>query len=136
MNKKTKHDGDCSIFAAIDNGTPDCGVCTCGYGIQGMREDAGIEELYSSERISALHAIQDGTIDTASPTDWILELKIRHKPNLKKLIHWLYRFEYLKFQWENQHIDGGEYIFLTIEGSWSHNIKEIAEILGDFKEDT
>lgn len=28
---KTKHDGDCSIYSALLNSTPEDGICTCGY---------------------------------------------------------------------------------------------------------
>jgi len=31
---KTRHDGDCSIYAVLSNKRPEDGICTCGYGHQ------------------------------------------------------------------------------------------------------
>ncbi|MBS3077328.1 hypothetical protein J4233_03580 [Candidatus Pacearchaeota archaeon] len=48
--KKTRHDGDCSIYAAIRNNIPETGICTCGYGLQYLRQTSGDNsEMYSKE---------------------------------------------------------------------------------------
>jgi hypothetical protein len=47
---KPRHDGDCSIYSLLMNGTPEDGICTCGYGQQVRRERPGdISEMYSEE---------------------------------------------------------------------------------------
>ena len=48
---KTKHDGDCSIYAALDNiGMPEAGICTCGYGHQyKYSNDGDDKEMYSDK---------------------------------------------------------------------------------------
>ena len=135
--RKTKHDADCGFFSALDNGTPDCGVCTCGLGLQRLREDAGVDDLYSEERIRSITAIQDGEVDKMSVTKWSLELTIKHKPNLRRLIHWLYQEEVFDFHWEHRGgTPDGDIIILTIEGCWPHNLKEIAQVLGDYDSST
>ena len=49
--KKTRHDGDCTIYAVLENiGMPEAGICTCGYGHQYRYENAGDDkELYSQQ---------------------------------------------------------------------------------------
>lgn len=45
-----KHDGDCSIYASLDNiGVPEAGICTCGSGHKHLRKTGGSEHLYSRE---------------------------------------------------------------------------------------
>jgi hypothetical protein len=34
---ETAHAGDCTIYAALINGTPLDGICTCGYGLECVR---------------------------------------------------------------------------------------------------
>ncbi len=48
---KTKHDGDCTIYAALENiGMPEAGICTCGYGHQyKLFNNDDDKELYSQE---------------------------------------------------------------------------------------
>jgi hypothetical protein len=49
MNK-TRHDGDCSIYASLDNlGMPEAGICTCGFGHEKLRENGSPEHMYSRE---------------------------------------------------------------------------------------
>ncbi len=48
MAEKTQHDGDCSIYAALENGRLEDGICTCGYGLQQMRK-ANYSEMYSKD---------------------------------------------------------------------------------------
>jgi len=43
---KTKHDGDCTIYASLDNENPEDGICTCGYGHQRRGDES---EMYSRE---------------------------------------------------------------------------------------
>ena len=51
---KTKHDDDCTIYSCLNNGKPEDGVCTCGYGLEVIRETGGIRKhMYSEELISA-----------------------------------------------------------------------------------
>jgi len=45
---KTKHDGDCTIYSSLINGSPENGICTCGYGWQRVRE-GNWSEMYSRE---------------------------------------------------------------------------------------
>ena len=45
---KTKHDGDCSIYACLENSNLEDGICTCGYGHQLMR-GCNYSEMYSKE---------------------------------------------------------------------------------------
>jgi hypothetical protein len=54
-NKKlSQHSGDCTVYASLHNGTPEAGVCTCGYGLQVMRETGDNREIYSEELIKRL----------------------------------------------------------------------------------
>lgn len=43
---KIKHDGDCTIYASLENGRPEDGICTCGYGRELVRQ-GNWEEMYS-----------------------------------------------------------------------------------------
>ncbi len=55
---KTRHDGDCDIYASLDNiGKPEAGICTCGYGSQVRFETGDDLEMYSEERLSKLENI-------------------------------------------------------------------------------
>jgi len=47
--KLSQHSGDCSVYASLHNGRPEDGVCTCGYGLQVMRETGDNKELCSEE---------------------------------------------------------------------------------------
>ncbi len=42
------HAGDCSVYSSLSNGNPEDGVCTCGYGLQQMR-NGNNSEMYSKE---------------------------------------------------------------------------------------
>ncbi len=45
---KTNHDGACAIYSPLNNGSPEDGICTCGYALQQARlED--YSEIYSKE---------------------------------------------------------------------------------------
>lgn len=46
---KQQHDGDCTIYSALINGRPEDGICTCGYGLQWLRENLDRTHLYSNE---------------------------------------------------------------------------------------
>ena len=55
--EKTKHDGDCKIYAALEN--PDnClnGVCICGYGKQILKKQESYREMCSQELLDELRA--------------------------------------------------------------------------------
>ena len=52
--KKTEHYGDCTIYSALANGNQREGICTCGYGLELLREKQDKSELYSSELQSKL----------------------------------------------------------------------------------
>lgn len=57
---KTQHDGDCSIYASLDNvGVPEAGICTCGYGHQLMRT-GDYSQVYSGELLKKLEAENKG----------------------------------------------------------------------------
>jgi hypothetical protein len=43
------HSGDCTIYAAMENRNSTDGICTCGYGLQRLRE-GDCSELLSKER--------------------------------------------------------------------------------------
>jgi len=46
---KTRHDGDCSIYACLENiDMPEAGICTCGYGHQQKYKGDG-SKMYSKE---------------------------------------------------------------------------------------
>lgn len=47
--KSLNHSGDCTIYASLINENPESGICTCGYGLQQMRETGNHSELYSKE---------------------------------------------------------------------------------------
>jgi hypothetical protein len=55
---KTRHDGDCSYYAALVNGNPTDGICICGYAhqlqIQGDPQGHW-EQLYSPEKRAVLY---------------------------------------------------------------------------------
>lgn len=48
MARLTNHAGDCTIYAAMDNGQATDGICICGYGYEQMRV-GNWGELYSKE---------------------------------------------------------------------------------------
>jgi len=53
---KTGHDGDCSIYASLDNSDmPEAGICTCGYGRERLRR-GDYSEIYSRELSAKLQA--------------------------------------------------------------------------------
>ncbi len=45
---KEGHDGDCTIYSALRNNRVEDGICTCGYGLQRLRE-SDPSEMYSEE---------------------------------------------------------------------------------------
>ena len=45
---KTRHDGDCSIYAVLSNKRPEDGICTCGYGRQ-LAVGGDFSKMYSEE---------------------------------------------------------------------------------------
>ena len=45
---KTNHAGDCAIHSPLQNGMPKAGICTCGYGLEYLRE-GNHSEMYSDE---------------------------------------------------------------------------------------
>lgn len=55
---KTNHDGDCSIYACLDNGNPDDGICTCGYGHE-QRRECNCNAMYSKELQDKLGWVTD-----------------------------------------------------------------------------
>ena len=47
---KTRHDGDCSIYASLSNiSMPEAGICTCGFAHQEKIKGDGSEDMYSRE---------------------------------------------------------------------------------------
>ena len=47
---KHRHTGDCTIYASLCNiGTPEAGICTCGYGAHIRFKEASEREMYSKE---------------------------------------------------------------------------------------
>jgi len=52
---KTRHDGDCTIYASLINGNPEDGICTCGYGHQ-LKRRGDYSEMYSKERLEKIEA--------------------------------------------------------------------------------
>lgn len=48
------HSGDCNIFSSLINDTPECGICTCGYGWSVARSEGHWSQVYSAERSAAL----------------------------------------------------------------------------------
>ena len=53
MTEYDCHAGDCTIFAALMNGSPEDGICTCGYGRERVRH-GDRSEMYSEERNLAI----------------------------------------------------------------------------------
>lgn len=52
---KTRHDGDCSIYAASDNKElPESGICTCGYGHWLRGEASDDSKMYSGRLLEKL----------------------------------------------------------------------------------
>jgi len=51
--KKTKHDGDCTIYSSLINGRPTDGICTCGYSHQ-LKYDGDLSEMYSEEKLKLM----------------------------------------------------------------------------------
>jgi hypothetical protein len=51
MNKqKSRHDGDCTIYMSLCNeGRPEAGICTCGYGQHRWKDSGDMSEMYSKE---------------------------------------------------------------------------------------
>lgn len=54
MEKRTNHAGDCTIYAAMMNGSPEDGICTCGYAHDHKADQSGDwpERAYSEERLN------------------------------------------------------------------------------------
>lgn len=52
MNPVEKHDGDCTIYSAIENGNATDGICTCGFGLQKKRH-LDYTEMFSDERLNS-----------------------------------------------------------------------------------
>lgn len=52
----TRHDGDCTWYASLTNGSSMDGICTCGYGWTVFVDSGGVDQsqLYSQERIVAM----------------------------------------------------------------------------------
>ncbi len=51
---KTKHDSDCHIFSELANGLPYDGICTCGYGLQQIRDGRPEHEVMTTGLRDAL----------------------------------------------------------------------------------
>ncbi len=50
MGMRTRHDGDCTIYASLINDRPEVGICTCGYGWQYVWQfDGDFKHMYSEE---------------------------------------------------------------------------------------
>ena len=47
------HAGDCTVYAALFNGSPTDGICTCGFGWQHVRK-GDWSFMYSQERLSLI----------------------------------------------------------------------------------
>lgn len=47
---RERHDGDCTIYALLENHNPTDGICTCGYGWECVRKSGYRSEMYSHER--------------------------------------------------------------------------------------
>lgn len=55
------HAGDCTIYAALINGSPTDGICTCGYGWSIVSKgDGDWSEMYSEELSNKLIEKQRG----------------------------------------------------------------------------
>jgi len=52
---KADHDGDCTIYDLSDNGRPEDGICTCGYGWEHVVKSGGDRsKMYSRELTSKI----------------------------------------------------------------------------------
>ena len=49
---RARHDGDCTIYGSLINGTPLDGICTCGYGWECVR-DGDWSKMFSQEWLEA-----------------------------------------------------------------------------------
>jgi hypothetical protein len=47
--RKSQHTEGCAIYAGLVHRIPEAGICTCGYGLQVMKETGNKNELYSRE---------------------------------------------------------------------------------------
>lgn len=45
---RIQHDGDCTIYSSLHNGNPESGICTCGYGLERIR-NGDWSQIYSEE---------------------------------------------------------------------------------------
>ncbi len=45
---RTRHYGDCPIYASLSNDLPECGICCCGYGWE-LVGKGDWSEMYSKE---------------------------------------------------------------------------------------
>jgi len=54
MGKRTRHDGDCTIYASLINGNPTDGICVCGYGWQCVYRDGDWSNMFSKERLEEI----------------------------------------------------------------------------------
>ena len=57
------HSGDCSIYASLVNNRPECGICTCGFGLRRWRESGDVSELFSGELLAALEENRRGVLE-------------------------------------------------------------------------
>lgn len=48
-SERTRHDGDCTIYASLVNQRAEDGICTCGFGWSRVRAN-DYSEMYSKER--------------------------------------------------------------------------------------
>ena len=52
---RTMHDYDCSIYECMVGGSPEAGICTCGYGVAyKLENDGNIREMYSDEQLQSI----------------------------------------------------------------------------------
>jgi len=57
--KPAQHSGDCTIYSSLINNRFEDGICTCGYGLQVMRDTGGDKrELYSKELVDFSKAME------------------------------------------------------------------------------
>lgn len=66
MTRKARHDGNCTIYAALANGNPEDGICTCGYARGRKGEGDYITSLYSPELLKKLEKESKGIIRNSS----------------------------------------------------------------------
>ncbi len=59
---KTKHDGDCTIYAALMNERPEDGICTCGFGQQQIWKGRDYKQMYSKERKATFPVVSDAEV--------------------------------------------------------------------------